>query len=138
QHFEVAVREAHHQGRESLVVNAKYQLGRLELKCGSVESARTQFSDALELASKSRGISGALDALAGLAWVEFEVGSGSEAVEIASLIHRHSATSPGTRRWMSELLAMPPRPRPVLADAIARGVTGATVARAMELVAEHR
>ena len=138
QHFEVAVREAHHQGRESLVVNAKYQLGRLELKCGSVESARTQFSDALELASKSRGISGALDALAGLAWVEFEVGSGSEAVEIAALIHRHSATSPGTRRWMSELLAMPPRPRPVLADAIARGVTGATVARAMELVAEHR
>ena len=138
QHFGVAVQEAQDQGRESLVVNAKYQLGRLELKCGSVETARTQFSDALELASRSRGISGALDALAGLAWVEFEVGSGSEAMEIAALIHRHSAASPGTRRWMSELLAMPPRPRPVLANGIAHGVTGATVARAMELVAEHR
>src|SRR5690606_6971269 len=52
-HFEAAAKQAREQGRETMVVVAKYQLGRLDLLAGALVAARERFTSALDLAAGS-------------------------------------------------------------------------------------
>jgi tetratricopeptide (TPR) repeat protein len=107
-HFEAAASLAEGQGRRALVVTATFQLGRLDLLGGELVEARRAFAAAHDLASETGGVSGALDALAGLAWVAFFEGDMAAAVEMAATVSSNLATSPGTRHWMEELKAVLP------------------------------
>ena len=105
-HFEIAAKLAGECGREPLLVTAMFQLGRLELESGEVAAARVQFEDARDLAVRAGNPSATLDALAGLAWVEWRVGASTTARSLARWVHDHQATTPGTRNWAGELLAL--------------------------------
>ena len=133
-HFEAAAKLARECGRLPLEVLASFQLGRLELDSGSAAAAREHFDAACTVAVGSGNLSATLDALAGFAWVEWREGARRRSLTLARVVHSHPATTPGSRTWASELLALIEEPSAGADLDPGQVAMGDSVTRALSLI----
>src|SRR5690606_18164839 len=131
-HFEAGAQAAREHGKQGMLIIATYQLGRVELQAGSLAPAKSAFERALEIATSIGVKSAAIDNIAGLAWVAFEEGFHADACEVATIVRDSKAATPGTKRWMEELLVKLPAVSVDSGAMRSPGVTG--LVRRLEMV----